>query len=319
MPDHINKEKTVKNTMSADGRRVSSCSDNRIPGGNSCRRLLNEQAVRGDQKQRMKGEIKRKKRNVSLKAKLCISVGTIAAVLFMCMLISFFIGVQSINVIGAEMSTREEIIAASGIEEGIGYFSYNTLKAEKRILDSIPCIGEVEIDRSIFGKVSIRVTEKSACWYTELFNEYYVLSDELEVIRRFESKSEIVGKGLVKLDFPKVESAVLGRAIEISDDGRDCSFVTEFLSEIKGSKLYKEGRINYISIETKFEIYVVCDLKYKIFLGKYSGATVKLDTVKLTLEDESFDGEGSWYLDVSSLPKVVTRPCEDLYFFDLIP
>lgn len=261
----------------------------------------------------------RKKNKLSAKKTLLFSICAISTAIIVCMLVSLIIGVQSIQVIGADMSSADEIIAASGIKEGSGYFSYNTSRSEKKILDSVPCIKEVEIDRSIFGKVSINVTEKNAYWYTELFGEYYVLSDELEIIRHCESKTELVQRGLVRLDFPKVESAVLGRVIEISDGDRDCSFVEEFLSEVRESKLYKEGRINGIRIETKFEIFAACDLRHQIFLGKYTSATLKLDTAKLTLEDENFSGEGNWSLDVSDLPKVVTRPDETLDFSYLIP
>ena len=195
-------------------------------GGQTPQRRAQGQAV---QRPQANNGAKRKKRKPSAKVTLFISMGAVALVLLICMLVSFFIGVQSIDVSGTRMSTREEIIAAWGIEEGSGYFSYNTSKAEKKILDSIPCISEVEIDRTILGKVSIKVTEKEAYWYTELFGEYYVLSDSLEVIRRFESQNELAGKGLVRLDFPSVESAVLGRRIEISDGDRDCSFVDDFL------------------------------------------------------------------------------------------
>lgn len=248
-----------------------------------------------------------------------LSIGAVAAVFVIFVLFSFFIGVRSIEVVGAELCTREEIIVSSEITEGSGYFSYNTAKSEKKILESIPCVESVEISRSIFGTVTISVTEKNAYWYTELFGEYFVLSDELEIIRHMSGKAELLARGLVRLDFPKVESAVIGRRIEISDDGRDCSFVDEFLAEVRESELYKEGRLYGINIKTKFEISAVCDMRYKIVLGKYSEAALKLNTAKRTIEDDKFAGEEKGILDVSALPNVVTRSDSTLDFSYLAP
>ena len=39
--------------------------------------------------------------------------------------------------------------------------------------------------------------------------------------------------------------------------------------------------VNTGDVKTKFEISSVCDLKYNIFLGKYSSAKLKLDTARL--------------------------------------
>jgi hypothetical protein len=241
------------------------------------------------------------------KVTLYCVIGAIALLLLICMLVSFIIGVQSIEVNGCDMATPDEIISASGIAEGSGYFSYNTGKVEKNILDSLPCLTEADIDRSIFGKVVITVSEKKAYWYTEIFGEYYVLSESLEVIRRTDNKSELIDRGLVRLDFPEVKSAVLGKVIEFTDGDRDCSFIGDFLADIRESELYKSGRMDQIGIETKFEIFVVCDLKYKINIGKYSSADVKLDMVAKALDDEQFSGDSLWQIDVSNVSRIVTR------------
>lgn len=253
------------------------------------------------------------------KMTLYFAIGAIALLLGACMLISFIIGVRSIEVRGCDMTSPEEIISVCGLTEGSGYFSYNTSKAEEKILNKIPCITEADIDRSVFGKVIITVNEKKAFWYTEVFGEYYAMSESLEIIRRTDKKKEFVDRGLVRLDFPEVKSAVLGRVIEFTDENRDCSFISGFLSEIRESELYKSGRLDQICIETKFEIFVVCDLKYKINIGKYSSADIKLDMVAKALEDEQFEGDGCWQIDVSNVSRIVTRQDYELDFSYLKP
>ena len=236
-----------------------------------------------------------------------LSIGGVALLLVVCALVSLIIGVRSVEVVGADLATAEEIIAAAEIREGSGYFSYNTSESEKNILQRIHCVQEAKIDRSILGRVTVTVTEKKAVWYMEIYGRYYALSESLEVIRVAESRGEFIRRGLVRLDLPEVKSAILGRVVEFTDGDRDCSFVAELLSEVTNS------------IETKFGIYAVCDLKYKIILGKYSGAELKLNTARKALEKELFSGEESWELDVSDVSGVVSRPSRDADFSYLMP
>ena len=203
---------------------------------------------------------------------LYIVIGAVLLTLLILATVNIIIGVRSIEVEGCFLSNPDEIASAAGIAEGSGYFSYNTSKAEKKVLESIPCISEIKISRSMFGKVRITVEEKRALWYVEFFGNYMALSDTLEVIRNEETKGLYIEKGLVRIDFPEVQSAILTRQIEFSDGDRDCSFIWDFLSEIQESDFYKEGRLDQICIKSKFEIFVVCDLKYKINIGKYANA-----------------------------------------------
>lgn len=254
------------------------------------------------------------------KMTMYFAIGGVLLALVICMIINIAIGVRSIEVNGADMSSAQEITEIAGIKEGSGYFSYNTAKSEENVLRLIPCIEEINIRRSVFGKVSIDVVEKNAYWYTSLFGEYFVLSDELEVIRKTETKKELISRGLVRIDFPEVKSAILGKTLEFTDDGRDCSFIFDFLSEIRESKLYKSGRLNQICIETKFEIFIVSDLKYKINVGRYSNVKLKLDRVETMLANEIFDNDQTWEINfVESKDEIAPRQDPELNFDYLRP
>ena len=212
------------------------------------------------------------------------SAGVVVLALVVCMLVNIFIGVRRIDVIGNDLAGAEEIAAAAGISPGSGYFSYNTGRAEKDVLGSIHCISDIKISRSVFGRVKITVTEKNACWYMEVYGEYYALSDSLEVIRRTDIRDEFVNHGLVRVDFPEVKSTVLGRTVEYADADRDCSFIPIFLDEIREDPLYKSGRLDQIKMENKFRIFAVCDMKYKINLGKSENVGMKLSSVSAVIE-----------------------------------
>lgn len=249
---------------------------------------------------------------------LYVAIGFVLFSLGICAVVNMIIGVRTIEVIGADLSTPEEIISIAGIKEGSGYFSYNTRKSEENVLKNIPCIEEINITRSIFGKVRITVVEKKAFWYVQIFNEYYALADDLEVIRRAEVFKDFTDKGLVRIDFPKVESFVLGLPIEFSDEGRDCSFIWDFLSEIKESQLYQNGRLDQIRIKNKFEIFIVSDLKYEINIGKYSSAKLKLDTVREVLSSEKLNDGNKWEITVMDDLKIIPRIENNLDFGYLV-
>lgn len=243
------------------------------------------------------------------------AIGAVLLILIACMVVNVLIGVRSIEVVGTDMSAAEDIVEIANVKVGSGYFSYNTKESEEKVMRLIPCIEDIRITRSIFGKVKITVSETKAYWYTEIFGEYYALSESLEVIKRTDTKKDYIDRGLVRIDFPKVESAILGKTIEFSDDGRDCSFIWEFLSEILESKLYKSGRLDQICIETKFEIFIVSDLKYKINVGKYSNVKYKLDKVESMLSNEIFEGDATWEINfVEAKDEIAPRPNTELNF-----
>lgn len=250
---------------------------------------------------------------------LYAAIGAVILILVACAVVNMIIGVRTVEVVGSDLSTREEIISIAGIKEGSGYFSYNTRKSENKVLENIPCVEEINITRSIFGKVKITVVEKKAFWYVQIFNEYYALADDLEVIRRSEDFKEFCDRGLVRIDFPKIESFILGLPLEFSDEDRDCSFIWDFLSEIKDSQLYQERRLYQICIKNKFEIFIVSDLKYEINIGKYSSAKLKLDTVREVLSSEKLNDGNKWEITVMDDLKVVPRIENDLDFSHLAP
>lgn len=218
------------------------------------------------------------------------AVGVVVLALVICMLVNIIIGVRSIDVVGNDLAGDEEIAEMAGIFPGSGYFSYNTGKSEKTVLENIHCISEIKISRSVFGRVKITVTEKTPCWYMEVYGEYYVLSDSLEVIRRSDMRDDFVNRGLIRLDLPEVKSTVLGKTVEYSDGDRDCGYIPDFLSEIRETKLCREGRIDQVKLENKFRIFVVCDLKYRIALGKSENATMKLSSASAVIDQLADDG-----------------------------
>jgi len=253
------------------------------------------------------------------KRTVVIAVGVVALAFAVCMLINILIGVRSIEVVGTNLSTDEEIASVAGISTGSGYFSYNTGRSENKVLENIHCISEIKISRSVFGKVKITVTEKKAVWYVEMYGEYYALSDSLEVIRSSDMRDTFINKGLVRLDLPEVKSAILGKTVEYADEDRDCSYIPEFLSDITDSQLYKDGRIDHVDIETKFNnIFVVCDMRYKVKLENHRSTQEKLESVESVIA--ALQSQVKCEINISNVnaPTVRENPELDFSYLELL-
>ena len=256
---------------------------------------------------------------LNTKAKIIIAAASVALVLIVCMIVNIAIGIREIEVKGAGLCTPEEIISTAGIEEGKGYFSYNVSKSEKKIKELFPCVVDINISRSVFGKVTVNVTERKALWYIESYDEYFALSEELEVIKNSDSRDRFISCGLVKIDFPEVRSAVLGKPVEIADENRDCQYVVDFLHNIRESEMYEAGRIDHIKIKNKFEVCLVVDLKYLVVFGNCSDVDSKLSILKATTENAMFEGNETWEVNVSSVTNASARKDHELDFSYLKP
>ena len=279
---------------------------------------LNERATAAQNAQKQEKNVTREQK-ISTKLKIIVAWATIAVIFAVCMTINISIGVREIEVEGLGLCTREEILDATGISEGSGYFSYNTSKAEKKVKELFPCVVDISVSRSVFGKVTVRVTEEKAFWYIESYGEYFALSEELTVIKSSEYRDRFISCGLVRLDFPEVKSAVLGKTLEIRDGDRDCAYVPELLADVRETNIYKSGRLDQIKIKTKFEVFMVVDCRHLVSIGNCTEVTGKLRQVEKMLNESMFEGDKSFEILVSDISSPTARENSELDFSYLRP
>ena len=73
-----------------------------------------------------------------------------------------FFRVEAVTVSGNQRYTREEIIAASGIELGDNLYSLNKVRIDQNIRTTLPYIGDLTINRALPSTIQITVTEWEA-------------------------------------------------------------------------------------------------------------------------------------------------------------
>lgn len=73
-----------------------------------------------------------------------------------------FFRVETVEVTGNQRYTREEIVAASGIQAGDNLYALNKVSIDRKIRTQLPYVGELSINRSLPSTIRIAVTEWEA-------------------------------------------------------------------------------------------------------------------------------------------------------------
>ena len=112
---------------------------------------------------------------------------------------------------------------------------------------------------------------------------------------------------------------MLGKTLEIKDGDRDCSYVSELLSDVKKSEIYLSGRLSQIKIKTKFEVFMVVDRRHLVSIGNCNDIEGKMRALIRTLGDNRFEGDRCWEINVSVPGSPTARENSELDFSYLYP
>ena len=159
--------------------------------------------------------------------------------------LSVFFRVSEISVEGNSIYTDEEIIEASGLEEGDNLFFINRISAVSRIFSRLPYVNEATVERTFPNKIQITVNEGRAIAYVVYENSYYALDQSGKVL------SEIDAEGTLELIRVKgliPEEPENGEELK-TDDSQSAalSYLNDLLYQIGYNEMEKD--ITYIDVE----------------------------------------------------------------------
>ncbi len=220
------------------------------------------------QKRRMK-----RRKILRVSSLLVLAVGTLSALIFGFI---YFFRIETVTVVGSKRYSDEEIVEASGIKKGSNiFFDLDSESVARKIVEKQPYISSVNIRRKIPQGVEIQVRESDAAYYMEICREYFILSDNLQVLERMEvsNEAQIRLYGLKKISCKKVDSAFVGQPISFLDSSyRD--YFLDVLQVLKQSEMY--GKITSITATSKFQMKIMYDDRFEISLGDSSDLNIKL-------------------------------------------
>lgn len=216
---------------------------------------------------------------------LMIAVMSVLTAVTLVTYICSFLPVKKISVYGMTYYEQSDVIGRSGIKHGDKLYSINKKEAEELILENCPYVNEVKVKRAFPNKVIIVVDERIPKWYVELSGNRYILDDTLMVIEETMAIDGFGAKDVPQLVLPNVRSLMLGKQPEFGKDEQELKRSLELIYEMGNSSL--KYRMTLVDIESRFDINIEIDGKYKVYMGDESNIAEKLLVVGEILNSDA--------------------------------
>lgn len=234
------------------------------------------------------------------------AVALVTAILFACS----FLPATRFELSGVVTYDKAEILGMSGIEKGMKMRSIKPSKVEETLLANCPKIEDVTVEKKFPNKIVFKIIEKIPDWYIEVSGNYYALASDMMVIEETVSPQKFIDLGVPQLVLPNLRSLILGQIPEFGDpDDKDKTEVVkalELISAIKGTNF--KSRLTLVDMESRFDVNIVVDGKYKVYMGDVSNVEEKLRAVEKILKSDELKGFAGAEIDASIPATVSVRP-----------
>lgn len=286
-----------------------------------------EERLRHDEKLHRDAEVaetyiwaRRRRARARLYAIIIVSVALIALSAYVIYKGVFVVKSISVELAGDEVSrySESDIIAAAGIAEGDGIFSFSPAKIKQAVITACPYISDVTIHRKYPDGILISVAEEKAVFYTVISGQYALVSQTFRVLEFIggddgaadaaRAAEYVKNTGLIKLKLPRVTEAIAGNSIKLEtseNNGAMEDIVRTLLARVSQDDFV--DRISVVGAANRFALYLVCDGKYRFELGSVDDLDVKMTLAEQMLRDEIFatGNKGTLYLSDVTQPSVI--------------
>ena len=151
---------------------------------------------------------------------------------------SVFIRVSDIQVVGNVHYTDDEIIQAIDIEEGDNLFFFDRFAALSRVFAKLPYVREITVERSLPNKVIIKVEESQALAYIVLGEEKWTIDQDCKVLGKA-TEEEL--SGLIPIIGISPGTLMIGEPLTTSDGNTDIvNYIAEVLFQLEERGLYTQ-------------------------------------------------------------------------------
>ena len=236
----------------------------------------------------------------------------ITACMCVLLLISLFIFIRSFlpvtrfELSGVTNYDKSEIIGYSGIERGDKLYSIDLGDVEKRIKEQCAYIEDVTVEREFPNKIVFKVIEKIPHWYIEISGDYYSLDTNFYVIEESVTKERFVGLNIPELILPNLRELKCGELPDFGQDETEIRKVLELVYAVQSTNF--KYRITLVDIESRFDVNIVVDGKYKVYMGDISNISEKINAVEKILKSGDLEKFAGAEIDASIPETVSVRP-----------
>ena len=223
----------------------------------------------------------------------------IALVVIGICLISLFTPIYNVDEFiteGTEVTDRETLIKASGINYGDSIFKADLSLARER-LSKVAFVDSVKVRRVFPNKIKIVVKESSEVAYISFVGNLVGIDEKGKILEIKQKDKEAQKPVIYGLSIQNIE---IGSYIEISDDEKK-NLIFEILFQIKENKI--GDKIRSIDINDSKDIFMVLKSNTLVKLGENENIKYKIAFLKSIIEKIGNDTGGT--IDISDTSNVV--------------
>lgn len=190
--------------------------------------------------------------------------------------ISVFFKVSKITVEGSSLYTPEEVVEASGIEEGDYLFFVNRFSAASRIYAKLPYVNEAKVNLALPSHVIITIAESSAMAYVNSGTAYWVLDQNCKLLTTAE---EGALAGLIRVEGITPLAPEVSSVVEAGET--DAAKVT-YLAEILNQMLTRgiAGEVTMIDMSDVTNPAFTYDERFTVRLGRDENVEYKFSMLQ---------------------------------------
>lgn len=170
--------------------------------------------------------------------------------------------VNTIEVIGNEHYTKDEIISAVDIEVGDNLFFFDRFAAVSRVFAKLPYVEEVFISRALPDKVTIELKESKALAYLMVGDENWTMDQKCKILGKA-ADGEI--QWLLSVSGINPGTLLIGEQLTVTDYEDIVPYLSEVLTQIEDRGL--AGEIKHIDFSNRNSVKFDYTDKYSIVLG----------------------------------------------------
>ena len=215
------------------------------------------------------------------------------------LVVSLFFRVSEISVVNASEYSDEEIIAASGVEEGANLFFVDRFKAASMIFSDLPYMDTVSIRRQLPNKIIIQAEGSAPVAWLRLDGEYWLLDRKGKLLGTV-SQSEAEKYPEIRSLEPMTAIAGVEMMVEGDADERRLAYYTGLLSPLSAEGLLPY--IQWIDLKNLTNPSLRFDGRITVYLGEtedlaYEAALLRDVTEHLAADDSGtlyYTGGNSW-------------------------
>ena len=210
------------------------------------------------------------------------------ALVFVVGFVLYFFRLQHLTFDNLRSYDAEEVFRALDIRRNQFIFTIRDGAIERKLRTQFPYIEDVRVEYELPDTVHLVFTEDSARFYTQVYDEFFVISQSMRVLARYDSKDELP-EGMRMIQLPAVSHAVVGHPLRFFDTSY-MTFLKSFLNVIEEAEIYRG--IASMDLSNRFEIVLNYEERLSIELGSDDNLETRLLFVKSTIDELKKDDRG---------------------------